>query len=252
MGMPISLALRGRHADDDAGARRLGRRHGARCARSTGCSAPTGPTPSSPGWAAARSALGDCPPEVAEVLALGAAAERELRRRVQRPPARPGRRGRPRPERRGQGLGGRARRRRAAGPRRHRLLPVRRRRPGLPDPRPRRARRGGSASRTRATPAGSSPSCRSRTGAVATSGTAHRGQHLVDARTGRPPSGVASVTVVAGSLTWRRHRRHRRLRARARDAARWLATRPGRTGLVVWADGTTTTVRGAARRLLPA
>ena len=39
-------------------------------------------------------------------------------------------------------------------------------------------------------------------GAVATSGTAHRGQHLVDARTGRPPSGIASVTVVANSLTW--------------------------------------------------
>ena len=40
------------------------------------------------------------------------------------------------------------------------------------------------------------------TGAVATSGTAHRGEHLVDARTGRPPTGVASVTVVAASLTW--------------------------------------------------
>ncbi|HEY4728255.1 MAG TPA: FAD:protein FMN transferase, partial [Actinomycetes bacterium] len=40
------------------------------------------------------------------------------------------------------------------------------------------------------------------TGAVATSGTAHRGDHLVNARTGRPPAGVASVTVVAAALSW--------------------------------------------------
>ena len=33
------------------------------------------------------------------------------------------------------------------------------------------------------------------TGAVATSGPAHRGAHILDARTGRPPTGVASVTV---------------------------------------------------------
>ena len=30
--------------------------------------------------------------------------------------------------------------------------------------------------------------------------------------------------------------------ALGRDAARWLASRPGRTGLVVWADGTATPV----------
>ena len=41
-----------------------------------------------------------------------------------------------------------------------------------------------------------------RTGAVATSGTAHRGAHLVDARTGLAPAGVASVTVIGPSLTW--------------------------------------------------
>ena len=38
-------------------------------------------------------------------------------------------------------------------------------------------------------------------GAVATSGSARRGEHVVDARTGRPPTGIASVTVVADSLT---------------------------------------------------
>lgn len=81
------------------------------------------------------------------------------------------------------------------------------------------------------------------TGAVATSGTAHRGAHLVDARTGRAPLGVASVTVVASSLTWADIDATAAY-AQGPDAAAWLGTRPGRTGLVVWADGSTTTVRG--------
>jgi FAD:protein FMN transferase len=84
-----------------------------------------------------------------------------------------------------------------------------------------------------------------RTGAVATSGTAHRGEHLVDGRSGRPPAGVTSVTVVAGSLTWADIDATAAY-AHGRDAARWLATRPGRSGLVVWADGSTTLVEGAA------
>jgi thiamine biosynthesis lipoprotein len=79
------------------------------------------------------------------------------------------------------------------------------------------------------------------TGAVATSGTAHRGQHLVDARTGRMPTGVASVTVVAASLTWADIDATAAY-AHGEGAARWLETRPGRSGLVVWADGSTTTV----------
>jgi FAD:protein FMN transferase len=37
--------------------------------------------------------------------------------------------------------------------------------------------------------------------AVATSGTAERGAHILDPRTGRPPGGLASVTVVGPSLT---------------------------------------------------
>jgi len=83
------------------------------------------------------------------------------------------------------------------------------------------------------------------TGAVATSGTAHRGDHLVDARTGRPPAGVASVTVVAASLTWADIDATAAY-AHGRDAARWLRTRPGRSGLVVWSDGSTTLVDGPA------
>jgi FAD:protein FMN transferase len=79
-------------------------------------------------------------------------------------------------------------------------------------------------------------------GAVATSGTAHRGAHLVDARTGRAPDGVASVTVVAGRLTWADIDATAAYAA-GTQAAHWLETRPGRSGLVVWADGTTTVVQ---------
>jgi thiamine biosynthesis lipoprotein len=82
-------------------------------------------------------------------------------------------------------------------------------------------------------------------GAVATSGCAHRGQHVVDARTGRPPSGVASVTVVSASLA-EADIDATSAYAQGRDAATWLARRPGRSGLVVWADGSTTTVHEGA------
>lgn len=80
-------------------------------------------------------------------------------------------------------------------------------------------------------------------GAVATSGTAHRGSHLVDARTGLPPEGVASVTVIAASLTWADIDATAAY-AHGSDAATWLRGRPGRTGLVVWADGRTEVVGG--------
>ncbi len=39
-------------------------------------------------------------------------------------------------------------------------------------------------------------------GAVATSGTAHRGAHIIDPATGLPRDDVASVTVVGPTLTW--------------------------------------------------
>ncbi len=75
-----------------------------------------------------------------------------------------------------------------------------------------------------------------RRGAVATSGTAHRGPHLVDARTGRAPSGVASVTVVGPDLTWA-DLDATAAYAQGAEALTWLRTRPGRCGLVVWDDG---------------
>jgi thiamine biosynthesis lipoprotein len=77
-----------------------------------------------------------------------------------------------------------------------------------------------------------------RNGAVATSGLTHRGGHVVDARTGAVPAEVGSVTVVHSDLTWADIDATAAF-ALDRDAARWLRTRPGRTGLVVWADGST-------------
>jgi thiamine biosynthesis lipoprotein len=80
-------------------------------------------------------------------------------------------------------------------------------------------------------------------GAVATSGSAHRGAHVVDARTGAPPPAVAQVTVTAASLTWADVDATAAY-ALGEWAAEWLGRRVGRAGLVVWADGTTTTVPG--------
>ena len=76
---------------------------------------------------------------------------------------------------------------------------------------------------------------------MATSGTAHRGQHLVDAHTGRAPVGVASVTVVTRSLTGADIDATAAY-AQGPEAAHWLKTRPGRPGRVVWAAGSTTVI----------
>lgn len=76
-----------------------------------------------------------------------------------------------------------------------------------------------------------------RDGAVATSGLNRRGAHIVDARSGRVPSGVASVTVVATSLTWADIDATAAF-AQGEDALRWLEGRPDRAGVVVRADGT--------------
>jgi thiamine biosynthesis lipoprotein len=82
-----------------------------------------------------------------------------------------------------------------------------------------------------------------RNGAVATSGHAHRGAHVVDARTGRPASALASVTVVGPELVWADIDATAAL-ALGEEADGWLRTRRSRSGLVVRADGTTETFRG--------
>ncbi len=80
-----------------------------------------------------------------------------------------------------------------------------------------------------------------RAGAVATSGTAHRGAHLVDARTGRVPDGIASVTVIGSSLTWADIDATAAF-AQGHEAIDWLRTRPIDSALVVTTTGATTTV----------
>jgi thiamine biosynthesis lipoprotein len=82
------------------------------------------------------------------------------------------------------------------------------------------------------------------TGAVATSGTARRGAHIVDARSGRPPTGLASVTVIGAALTAVDVDATAAF-ALSPDAARWLRAR-GRTGLVVHAGGRTELVGAGA------
>jgi FAD:protein FMN transferase len=84
-----------------------------------------------------------------------------------------------------------------------------------------------------------------RNGAVATSGLNHRGAHILDARTGQVPSGVASVSVIGDSLTWADIDATAAF-AHGRDALRWLSTRPARHGVVVWEDGSAETYRTAA------
>ncbi len=73
-------------------------------------------------------------------------------------------------------------------------------------------------------------------GAVATSGLAHRGAHIVDARTGATPTRIASVTVVGPDLV-RADIDATAAFGRDVDALTWLHTRPDHSGLVVWADG---------------
>lgn len=84
------------------------------------------------------------------------------------------------------------------------------------------------------------------TGAMATSGTARRGAHIVDARTGRAPVGPASVTVIGSSLT------SVDIDATAAyalgpEAARWLRTRDHASALVIHTDRTATVVTPGLR-----
>jgi thiamine biosynthesis lipoprotein len=88
-----------------------------------------------------------------------------------------------------------------------------------------------------------------RTGAVATSGSARRGEHVVDARTGRPPTQVASVTVVGDDLTWVDIDATAAY-AQGPEAARWLDVERHRTGLVVWRDGSVTRLAGPLAPLI--
>jgi thiamine biosynthesis lipoprotein len=85
--------------------------------------------------------------------------------------------------------------------------------------------------------------------AVATSGTAARGEHLYDPRSGRAATGVASVTVVGPSLTWADVLATAAFVA-GDGALSVVASRPAYTALVVAKDGRTTTSQGWPGTLL--
>jgi thiamine biosynthesis lipoprotein len=76
-----------------------------------------------------------------------------------------------------------------------------------------------------------------RNGSMATSGLAHRGAHIVDARSGQTPTELASVTVIGPDLVWADIDATAAF-ALGGEALQWLQGRQGRRGLVVWADGT--------------
>jgi thiamine biosynthesis lipoprotein len=80
-----------------------------------------------------------------------------------------------------------------------------------------------------------------RDGGIATSGTAHRGQHIRDARDGRAPHGAASVTVIADSLTVADIEATSGF-LMGQSAASWLSQRPVRSAIVVSSDGQILTV----------
>jgi thiamine biosynthesis lipoprotein len=79
--------------------------------------------------------------------------------------------------------------------------------------------------------------------AVATSGTAERGAHIVDPVAGVPAAGLASVTVVGRSLT-RCDAYATAAFAMGAEGVRWVEDLPDHDGLVVFADGRVASTAG--------
>jgi FAD:protein FMN transferase len=86
-----------------------------------------------------------------------------------------------------------------------------------------------------------------RVGAVATSGTAARGDHIVVPATGRPATGLRSVSVIGPELLWADVYATAAF-ARGPACAGWLRTVADHVALVVGLDGTTTTITGSRAR----
>jgi thiamine biosynthesis lipoprotein len=80
-------------------------------------------------------------------------------------------------------------------------------------------------------------------GAVATSGTAHRGQHIIDPHSGQPVAALRSVTVTGPSLLWADVLATAAF-ARGADAIAWLTWPPGYDALAIGGDGRATATRG--------
>ncbi|WP_079174832.1 FAD:protein FMN transferase [Streptomyces malaysiense] len=83
--------------------------------------------------------------------------------------------------------------------------------------------------------------------AVATSGTAERGAHVVDPHTGRPAvTDLVAVTVVAPRLTWADCWATAAFARGAAAGLKWLESLPGTEGLLLTADGEVLHTEGLA------
>jgi thiamine biosynthesis lipoprotein len=80
-------------------------------------------------------------------------------------------------------------------------------------------------------------------GAVATSGSAHRGPRIVDPHTGAPATSLRAATVLGPSLTWADVYATAAV-ARGPAAVTWLDRLPGYEALLVTADGHLLATRG--------
>ncbi|WP_432084077.1 FAD:protein FMN transferase [Streptomyces sp. WAC 04229] len=86
--------------------------------------------------------------------------------------------------------------------------------------------------------------------AVATSGSAERGAHVVDPRTGRSAvTDLLSVTVVAPRLTWADCWATAAFAMGSREGLRWLESLPGVEGLLITAGDEVRCTGGLAARL---
>lgn len=82
--------------------------------------------------------------------------------------------------------------------------------------------------------------------AVATSGTAERGAHIIDPFTGRPSTAAASASVVGPSLTFA-DAYATAVFVKGDGGCRWIEGRPGYEALVVATDATVTASSGWGR-----
>nr|WBO76890.1 FAD:protein FMN transferase [Streptomyces sp. SBE_14.2] len=86
--------------------------------------------------------------------------------------------------------------------------------------------------------------------AVATSGTAERGAHIVDPRTGRSAvTDLVAVTVVAPTITWADCWATAAFAMGSRDGLRWLEALPGVEALLITAGDEVRCTGGLAARL---
>jgi thiamine biosynthesis lipoprotein len=87
-------------------------------------------------------------------------------------------------------------------------------------------------------------------GGIATSGTAHRGAHVVDPTTGRPATALRAVTVVGPSLLWADVYATAAF-ARGLAGLDWLAAQDGFEGLAIRPDGGVEATTGMSALLGP-